>query len=148
MLTTEPTIEMVQEWKRIYNENRDSLRPNRKSGAEINDYFCRKYCFEKFDSLTFRDVVKFNIIENEPNREKLPQGLSPQIVAYKSKDSSILVGIDLTTGFFHVEGMDIDIVAKIYDDLFLFRGLDEKDIKNYFLVAQYIQCLDNKKQQQ
>ena len=147
MLTAEPTIEMIHEWKRVYNENRDSLQPNRKSGAEVNAYFCNKYCFDKFDSLTFCDVVKFNIMENEPNREKLPQGETPQIMAYKSKDSSVLVGIDLVTGFFHIEGKDINRVAEIYDDLFLFRGLDEKDIDNYFLVAQYIQCLRNKKLQ-
>ena len=144
MLTTEPTIEMIQEWKCIYNENRDKLKPNRKSGAEINDYMCNKYRFEKLDSLSFHDVVEFNIMKNESNREKLPQGAVPQIVAYKAKDSSVLVGIDLVTGFFHIEGKDINRVAEIYDDLFLFRGLDETDIKNYFLVAQYIQCLNNK----
>lgn len=144
MLTTEPTIEMIQEWKYIYNENRDKLKQNRKSGAEINDYFCNKYRFEKLDSLSFHDVVEFNIMKNESNREKLPQGAVPQIVAYKAKDSSVLVGIDLVTGFFHIEGKDINRVAEIYDDLFLFRGLDETDIKNYFLVAQYIQCLNNK----
>ncbi len=144
MLTTEPTIEMIQEWKCIYNENRDKLKPNRKSGAEINDYFSNKYRFEKLDSLSFHDVVEFNIMKNESNREKLPQGAVPQIVAYKAKDSSVLVGIDLVTGFFHIEGKDINRVAEIYDDLFLFRGLDETDIKNYFLVAQYIQCLNNK----
>ncbi len=144
MLTTEPTIEMIQEWKCIYNENRDKLKPNRKSGAEINDYICNKYRFEKLDSLSFHDVVEFNIMKNESNREKLPQGAVPQIVAYKAKDSSVLVGIDLVTGFFHIEGKDINRVAEIYDDLFLFRGLDETDIKNYFLVAQYIQCWNNK----
>ena len=144
MLTTEPTIEMIQEWKCIYNENRDKLNPKRKSGAEINDYFCNKYRFEKLDSLSFHDVVEFNIMKNESNREKLPKGAVPQIVAYKAKDSSVLVGIDLVTGFFHIEGKDINRVAEIYDDLFLFRGLDETDIKNYFLVAQYIQCLNNK----
>ena len=144
MLTTEPTIEMIREWKRIYNENRDRLKSNRKSGAEINAYFCNKYRFEKYDSLTFHDVVEFNIMENEPNREKLPQDAVPQIVTYKDKESTILVGIDLVTGFFHIEGKDINRVAEIYDDLFLFRGLDEIDIKNYFLVAQYIQCLNNK----
>ena len=144
MLTTEPTIEMIQEWKCIYNENRDKLKPNRKSGAKINDYFCNKYRFEKLYSLSFHDVVEFNIMKNESNREKLPQGAVPQIVAYKAKDSSVLVGIDLVTGFFHIEGKDINRVAEIYDDLFLFRGLDETDIKNYFLVAQYIQCLNNK----
>ena len=140
MLTCEPTIEMIEEWKRIYNENRDSLKPNRKSGTEVNAYFCRKYSFEKFESPSFRDVVKFNILENEHEKEKLPQGEMPQIAAYRANDCSVLVGIDLITGFFHVEGADIDGVAQIYDDLFLFRGLDEQDLKNYFLVAQYIQC--------
>ena len=144
MLTTEPSIEMVQEWKRIYKENRYKLKPNRKCGAEINDYFCLKYAFEEFKSLKFCEVVKFNITENEFNREKLPQGTLPQILAYKAKDASILVGIDLITGFFHIEGEDINRVAEIYDDIFAFRGLDEKDIENYFLVAQYIQCLDKK----
>ncbi len=144
MLTTEPTIEMIREWKRIYNENHNCLNPNRKSGAEINDYFCNKYHFEKLDSLSFHDVVEFNIMENKSNREKLPQGAVPQIVVYKAQDSSILVGIDLVTGFFHIEGKDTNNVTEIYDDLFLFRGLDEIDIKNYFLVAQYIQCLNNK----
>ena len=113
MLTTEPTIEMIQEWKCIYNENRDKLKPNRKSGAEINDYFCNKYRFEKLDSLSFHDVVEFNIMKNESNREKLPQGAVPQIVAYKAKDSSVLVGIDLVTGFFHIEGKDITSQAEL-----------------------------------
>ncbi|MCH5156329.1 MAG: hypothetical protein J1G02_00455 [Clostridiales bacterium] len=144
MLTKEPTIEMVQEWKRIYSENRDRLKPNRKSGTEINDYFCLKYAFEEFKSLKFCKVVKLNITENETNREKLPHGTVPQIVVYKSKDASVLVGIDLITGFFHIEGEDITRVAEIYDDLFAFRGLDEKDMENYFLVAQYIQCLDKR----
>ena len=140
MLTCEPTLEMIREWKRIYDENCDSLTPNRKSGFKLNEYFCSKYSFEKFDSPSFTEVVKFNILENEHDREKLPQGEIPQILAYKDKITSILVGIDLMTGFFHIEGEDIDRVAEIFDDLFLFRGLDEEDLKNYFLVAQYIQC--------
>ena len=140
MLTSEPTIEMIEEWKRVYNEHRDSLKPNRKSGTAINDYFCRKYPFEKFVSQSFSDVVKFNILVNEHEKNKLPQGEMPQIITYKIKNETVLVGIDLITGFFHIEGEDIERVAQIYDDLFLFRGLDEQDLKNYFLVAQYIQC--------
>lgn len=145
MLTTEPTFEMLEEWKRIYNENRGILKPNRKSGVEINDYFCTKYLFEVFDSRRFRDVVKCNVMENEPNREKLPKGAEPKIIAYKDKESGILVGIDLVTGFFHVEGKDFNKVAAIYDDLFVFRGLDASDLDNYFLVAQYVQCLNGQK---
>ena len=146
MLTEQPTREMLDEWKRIYNENRDRLRPNRKSGAEVNDYFRRKYHFWEFDSAAFRDVVNFNIMENEPNREKLPEGVAPKITAYRDSRAGIVVGIDLITGFFHVEGEDLEKVAQIHDDLFLFRGLDERDLKNCFLVAQYVQCLKEKEQ--
>lgn len=28
----------------------------------------------------------------------------------------------------------------LYNELIAFSGLDEQDIKNYFLVAQYIKC--------
>jgi hypothetical protein len=50
----------------------------------------------------------------------------------------IYVGIDLTSGEFQIECEDINSVIPIYDDLFAFRGLDDDDIQNYFLVAQYL----------
>ena len=37
MLTKMPTQEMIDEWKKIYEENRASLIPNRKTGIEIDD---------------------------------------------------------------------------------------------------------------
>lgn len=141
MLTSKPTSEMIQEWKNIYETYRSSLSPNRKSGEAVKEYFCTKYKPEAFYSSDFIDVVKDNIMMNEANREKLPQGKLPQIVTYTLSDNTILVGIDLVTGFYHIEGEDMEQVACIYDDLFAFRGLDEMDLQNYFLVAQYVQCL-------
>ena len=137
MLTTKPTAEMIKEWQRIYKDYRECLFPNRKSGEQVNNYFIDKYKPVMFTSEKFKNVVLYNIIENAHNKEKLPLGSTPNIVTYKA--GKILVGIDLVTGFFHIEGEDISIVSKIYDDLFLFRGLDEKDLDNYFLVAQFIQ---------
>lgn len=142
MLTTQPTNEMIQEWKRIYEAYHERLKPNRRAGTEVNEYFCDKYSPEAYDDNTFYAIVERNIMDNEPHREKLPNWKLPKIMTYKIKSGTIFVGIDLITGFFHVEGEDIGTVAEIYDDLFVFRGLDEKDIKNYFLVAQYIQCLN------
>lgn len=66
-----------------------------------------------------------------------------QIVSYKIESYNIMVGIDLVTGYFHVESENMDKAEKVYNDLFVFRGLDEKDLENYFLVGQYIQ-LQNK----
>ena len=50
------------------------------------------------------------------------------------------MGIDLVSGYFHVESPDRKEMERIYDDLFAFRGLDETDLQNYFLVAQYLLC--------
>lgn len=145
MLTTEPTEEMVKEWKRIHVEYREKLKPNRKTGAQVNEYFISRYSPERYDSDEFASVVEYNIMMNEPNREKLPHGGQPQIETYRIGGGEVIVGIDITTGFIHVECEDVQKAAEIYDDLFLFRGLDEKDIDNFFLTAQYIQCLNKKK---
>jgi hypothetical protein len=48
----------------------------------------------------------------------------------------IFVGVDLVTGYFHVEGSGL-----LWDELYAFRGLDAMDIQNYVCVAQYILCL-------
>lgn len=37
-----------------------------------------------------------------------------------------------------MESEDIQKIVSIYDDLFVYRGLDEEDLNNYFLVAEYI----------
>lgn len=140
MLTTKPTTGMIREWKNIYENYHDKLSPNRKTGEELKEYFCTKYQPEILDLPDFIDVVKDNIMLNEANKEKLPQGKLPQIATYALNNKKILVAIDLVTGFYQVEGEDMKAVAAIYDDLFVFRGLDEKDLQNYFLVAQYVIC--------
>jgi hypothetical protein len=53
---------------------------------------------------------------------------------FKGRD--IILGIDLETGFFHVEGSSL-----LWDELFAFRGLDAEDLTNFYLVAEYIACL-------
>lgn len=142
MLTVEPTAEMIKEWKLLYDKNHDKLKPNRRTGAEVDRYFRDKYAPDRLDASEFRNCVEYNIMMNEPNKEKLPDGVLPEIVAYIIKKYNILVGIDLITGYIHVESEDTDMAAEIYDDLFAFRGLDEKDIENYYLVACYMESIE------
>ena len=52
------------------------------------------------------------------------------------KGLPIIAGIELETGFFHIEGS-----SALWDQLFAFRGLDETDLKNFYLVAEYINCI-------
>lgn len=136
MLTKEPTPEQIQEWKDIYQSHHSSLSPNRKTGSEVDDYFRKKYSYQIYDNSNFKKIVELNIICNEHTRQKLERNKKTNIKCYSVDD--VLVGIDLTTGEFHVESENIEKVIQIYDDLFAYRGLDAADLKNYFLVAEYI----------
>ena len=126
MLTTEPTLEMLQEWKRLHEKYRPKLTPNRRSGTQV-------------DAEELREMIAAEILENPHHAEKLPEGCVPDVRCYLSGD--VLVGIDLVTGHIHVESEDTERMAKLYDALFLYRGLDEKDLENAFLTAEYVRLV-------
>ena len=136
MLTKEPTSEMIAEWKMIFEKYHSTLTPNRKSGYEVDNYFREKYSYQLFDNAEFQQMVSLNITENDFLRSKLPKGVLPNIQSYQTGEA--FVAIDLCTGEFHVESENIEEVIPIFDDLFVYRGLDEDDLKNYFLVAEYV----------
>ena len=71
------------------------------------------------------------IVENKDNGKFLYENQDEVF-----KGSNVFVGVELESGFFCVEGSSI-----IWDELYVFRDLDEKDIQNYFCVAEYISCL-------
>ncbi len=136
MLTREPTSEMIAEWKRTFELHRNTLKPNRKLGYEIDRYFREKYQYKLLDNAQIKKVVFLNIMENEHLKSKLPKNTLPNIQCYQS--GNVVIGIDLCSGEFHLEGEDVEEVRPIYDDLFVYRGLDEEDLKNFFLVAEYV----------
>lgn len=134
MITTEVTSEQIENWKKIYSENKNNLVVNRICGKELNDYFVEKYHPIKEAPSQFVDTVILNAKEN---------GEQEPIISAYILDGNIYVGIDLNTGFFQVECEDIDKMKIIWDDLFIVRGLSEEDIENYVIAAQYI-LLQNK----
>lgn len=136
MLTAEPTAEMIAEWKRIFESYHSSLTPNRKSGKEVDRYFRKKYAYRSLDDEAFRKIASLNITENDYFNSKLPKDTLPNIQSYRT--GNVLVAIDLQTGEFHIESEHIEEVIPIHDDLFVYRGLDEDDLKNFFLVAEYV----------
>lgn len=141
MLTDKPTAEMLAEWKRIFEAHHATMKPNRKAGTEVNQYFRNKYDHQVFNDTAFQEIVALNITENEFYRNKLPKDVLPNIKSYKTGNA--LVGIDLSTGEFHIEGENIEEVMLLHDDLFVYRGLDEEDLKNIFLVAEYVKLTQN-----
>lgn len=136
MLTIDPTPEMIAEWKRLFETYHTDMHPNRKTGAEVDAYFRNKYPYQIFNSKDFCEVVELNIMGNEFYRNKLPKGISPDIKSYQT--NNVLVGIDLSSGEFHVECKETNKAIPIYDDLFVYRGLDKEDLDNFFLVGEYI----------
>lgn len=133
--TQRATPEMIRVWKKIYEEKHDLLAPNRKTGVELDKYLKAHYSVISINTKEANEVVVGNIMNNEPLKEKLPQGELPDAVTYYVGDDNVFIGIDLVTGYFCVEGSE-----KIYDELFVYRGLDERDLENIYLVAKYIKC--------
>ena len=43
MLIEQVTPQMIQEWKRIFEQYKVKLKPNRKTGQEVVDYLLSKY---------------------------------------------------------------------------------------------------------
>lgn len=134
MLTTKVTLSMVEQWKEVYEKYRDTLTPNRISGVELDEYLQMKYHVMPLDTPSSKEIVIDNIMNNEPFKEKLPKNTLPKPKTYLLKDS-IFIGIDLVTGHFIVEGS-----PEIFDDLFAYRGLDQNDLKNVYMVYEYIRC--------
>ena len=137
MITKKPTRRDVDLWRHIYARNRDRLAPNRISGTELERYFVEKYAPQPFADADFIAMVEGNLLDNDVHREKLPAGAQPDVAAYRLP-GEVLVGIDRTTGFFHVECADIPRAAAVWDDLFVRRGLDARDLCNLVTAAQYL----------
>lgn len=159
MITQEVTSEMLEEWKKIHEQYKGLLRPNRKSGAEVLDYLQSNYLLTEITDPQVQEVVSGNVLLNEYWAEKLPASQQPipktfyledvgnghKFYLSENKDSPdlwgdeitrIFVGVDLASGYFTVEGSSM-----LWDELYAFQGIDERDLKHCVRVAQYIAAL-------
>lgn len=136
MLTKKATKRQIAEWKKLFAES--TLSPNRKTGKEVDEYFRARYPSTPISDLALKAAAEETILQDEYHAAKLPAGVLPDVKCYRTGEA--IVGIDLVSGYFHVESPDRKEMERIYDDLFAFRGLDETDLQNYFLVAQYLLC--------
>jgi hypothetical protein len=153
MLIQEVTPEMVKAWKVTFDQYRPQLSPNKKTGSEIIAYIKQKYPITELPDDIIKQVVVDNVILNECHAKKLPVGKTPVAKVFFIEDTGagkhhyetqddifkgnkIFIGIELETAFFTVEGSSL-----LWDELFAFRGLDDDDLTNFYLVAEYISCL-------
>ncbi len=159
MIINMPTDTMFKQWRHTFEKYKDRLYPNRISGTELLSYIKKQYVLtELYDENALNTVVD-NVVMNETYKEKLPFNTLPVPKVFylensgngvkfyrpENKDSNeiwggnitrIFIGVDVITGFFTVEGSTM-----LYDELNAIRGLDEKDLQNYVVVAEYINAL-------
>lgn len=153
MLTRKATPELVRQWKDTAETCRPLLCPNKKTGAELLAYLTGKYPVRELRTDSLRDVVEDNILSNECHARKMPAGTTPEVSGfvienagtgkhlYEQQDEmfrgrTIIAAVELHSGYFLVEGSSL-----LWDELCAFRGLDEEDLENYYLVAEYVGCL-------
>ena len=153
MQTTPVTKADIARWKQIYAEYQPQLKPNRISGAMLYAYLDSHYPLRPLDDSRAEFTVTQNILQNECFACQLPEGTAPEPVCcviepvgsgsalYSAQDavfagSEIIVGIDLVTGYFLVEGS-----SALWDELYVQRGLNQDDLENFYSVAEYIACL-------
>ena len=153
MQTTLVNEEDIARWKRIYREYRPRLKPNRISGATLYDYLDSHYPLLPLEDERANQMVRDNILKNECFARQLPAGAQPDPICclvepvgngaalYRTReavfaDCEIIVGIDLASGYFLVEGS-----GALWDELTAHRGLNEDDLENFYSVAEYISCL-------
>lgn len=148
-----PTQNDIAAWKRVFAQYHGILRPNRISGAALYAYLSGCYPTIPREEERMRQIVVSNILSNNVFSRELEPGVSPDPVCceiantgagetlYRQQDEifsgcPILVGIDLVSGYFLVEGSSL-----LWDELYAQRGLNETDLDNEYAVAEYIACL-------
>lgn len=153
MLTEAPTPEMMEDWKELYRQYSPLLTPNRKPAWELIDYLKEHYPLTEIWDEEWVSVVEDNVLYNEPYRDKIPEGklMAARVFSvrnegagaelYRRQDEvfagvGIAAGFELASGFFLVEGSSL-----LWDELTAFQGLDEADLQNFYLVAEYVSCL-------
>ena len=137
MITELATKEKMDKWKEYFQQYASSMLPNRKTGRETDEYFRKNYPYRTLKSDKFHAVVEEDVMANEYSRKKLPPGTKPLIKTYLVEN--VYVGIDIVSGEFHVECENMEKAVLIFDDLFLYRGLDEEDLKNFVMVGQFVE---------
>ncbi len=152
MLTKPATARMLRQWRADYLRIRPLLSPNRKTAEELLAFLAGKYPLVPLNDERARAVVVANVLVNNHLSARLPHGISPRAetftvartgageplyAAQKALFSGmdIFVGIEMNTGHFHVEGSSL-----LWDTLIAFRGLDERDLENVYLVSEYAAC--------
>ncbi|MCA1915145.1 hypothetical protein [Methanospirillum hungatei] len=144
---------MVRNWRETYDTYRPKLKPNNKPIQDVIVYLKENYPVIERTEQNLLRIVYDNVTLNEYYAHKIPSDKIPLLQVFQIKNTGtekrlyenqdeifkgcdIIVGFELESGYFMVEGS-----SQLWDELFVFRGLDEDDLNNYYLVAEYVACV-------
>lgn len=145
----------IHEWKAIFERYHQILAPNRRSVKEILNHLKKKYPLEEDLSDKAKKVVELNLLNNYYINRLSKDNKELEITVYKLKYENaakriydlqseifkgipIMIGAESKSGYLFVEGSN-----ELADEITLLQGLDSEELKNYYLVANYIRCLQN-----
>ena len=164
--------DIINQWKKTYEEYRQLLKPNRKSIDEILEYIKLKYPVEEDTSAKARKVVEKNVlynnyskrlsendtmlsivvlrVKNEDNAVQLYENQVSEHIEFMDKMKKtikdfkpysfepipIVIGAERKSGYIFVEGSQ-----GLSEEITMIQGLDSDELKNYYLLANYINVL-------
>lgn len=145
-------MEEIAEWKITYEKYRPYLSPNRKPVSEAIAYLADRYPVRELTDPKLLELISAVLTQNKYYAQKL-EDAEPRarllvlendgaaVRLYRDRapvyqDSPILIGLEEVSGYLSVEGCD-----ELADEMTAFLGLDEQDLDNFFLVANYIRSL-------
>lgn len=154
MMNFRPSNQLLSRYKSIYEEYKNRLTPNKKSTDELISYVKTNYFVDEITDPKWNQVVIDNVLHNEFINIKL-NGEKPESIVFAIQNigngknlynekyaTPIFVGIEKKSGYFIVDGPEDSKYPDLWDELFVFSGLDAMDLQNYVLVGMYIECLN------
>lgn len=163
--------EKLRQVEDLFIKYSPTLKPNRKYVAEIVEYIKAKYPAEEDISPRAKRIVEINVLNNfSKNKEAKEIPLKITVLNIKNEDtakvlydfqeqehlefidkmkhfranfegypfknSPIRVGAEENSDYMFIEGSGL-----LADEITIFRGIDEEELKDKYLVANYVKTL-------
>ncbi len=125
---------LMEQWIKVYEEERWRLMPDAITGEALAAYLKAHHPVKPLEDFAVLQTVRDAVLNNAFYAEKLPKGREPRPIAYACEDGAI-IGIDLETGYFNVEGN-----FRLRDELTYVKGLDRADLNNVMRTVDWLRC--------
>lgn len=163
--------EKLKEVEDLFIKYSPTLKPNRKSVAEIVEYIKGKYPVEEDNSPRAKRIVEINVLNNfskDKEAKEIPLKITvlniknedaakvlydfqeqehlefidkmkhvrANFEGYPFKNCPIRIGVEENSDYIFINGSGL-----LADEITIFRGLDEEELKDKYLVSNYVKAI-------